>query len=138
MTTTPADEIAAVETAFSVAEFDSNAYNWYYDEKDPDRKFISPEIVAGRTAFAAICERLRSLEAERDKAVSHINDLHNAHEELTEENARIEILEALIDECCSLRDVMNYPNGETILNEIRANVEARKTALLAASEEAKL
>jgi hypothetical protein len=39
---------------------------------------------------------------------------------------RIVELEELIDEVVSLRDVMNYPNGEKILNEVRKSVESRK------------
>jgi len=39
---------------------------------------------------------------------------------------RIVELEELIDEVVSLRDVMNYPNGEKILNDVRKSVENRK------------
>lgn len=35
-------------------------------------------------------------------------------------------LEAFINEVVSLRDVMNYPNGEKILNDVRISVESRK------------
>jgi hypothetical protein len=35
-------------------------------------------------------------------------------------------LETFIDEVVSLRDVMNYPNGEKILNDVRASVDSRK------------
>lgn len=37
-----------------------------------------------------------------------------------------QMLEGLINECCSLRDVMNYPNGEGILNVVRERVRGKK------------
>lgn len=68
-------------------------------------------------SYRQLAEQARRLDAERSKMISHIDDLHIAHEVDTE---RIKELEALIDECCSLRDVMTYPNGEAILNSVRA------------------
>lgn len=59
----------------------------------------------------------------------HLPGHEGENEPTLEEEAyrqRYEALENLIAECCSLRDVMNYPDGERILNEVRANVEARE------------
>lgn len=39
-----------------------------------------------------------------------------------------QMLEELINECCSLRDVMNYPNGEKILNDVHTSVEKRTSS----------
>jgi len=38
---------------------------------------------------------------------------------------KVNMLEGFINEVISLRDAMDYPNGEQILNEVRASVEKR-------------
>ena len=71
MTTTPADEIAAVEAALLIAV--QLAATSERDDRD------EPEAIAGRTAFAAIVSRLRALEAENARlrafveGISHMN-----------------------------------------------------------------
>jgi len=96
--------IAAVEAGWEAAEYDSLAANSEWGHHG-----IDSAITAGRAAFRELVTAL----AEREKALTD----------------RIIVLEDMIEECCSLRDVMNYPDGERILNVVRSHVLAR--ALLA-------
>lgn len=52
-------------------------------------------------------------------------NVSNWIDRVVELQEKIYMLEAFINEVVSLRDVMNYPNGEQILNEVQAAVENR-------------
>jgi len=121
----------------------------------PDTATLIATVEAGLTTGASCCydiqtegygykEQEEQIEAGRAAFRSLVTDyrrLRSENERLRTLADRVIVLEDMIEECCSLRDVMNYPDGERILNVVRSHVLAR--ALLASmpadgeSEEAK-
>lgn len=73
MTTTPADEIDAVEAALEAGISLSEATS----EEAGEGYNADPRMAAGRTAFAAIVSRLRELEAENARLKAALTEIRD-------------------------------------------------------------